>query len=907
MALSRAQIQVAFQNSLGRAASASDENSYFSVSQSGALTDAQIFSTISNSREADQIADPVIRFYQAAFGRVPDQAGLQNAENYVRAFGPSASTYQSLSNMFAQSTEFTNRFGTGTAVDAAYVQALYSTILGRTASAGEVDGYVNSAGATRGGVLYLVSQSQEAISISDAAVNGFQNNAAQGTAVYTGTLYTNQNGQPNIPGATGGVFTLTAAADTLTPNSATATFKTTDGNDLIRSATSGNLTSDDFINAGNGTDTLQYVDNAVATANIVVRAPLLQSVEIVKATVDNTAAVAASGATFSGANATGLTQLINSNSIANAANVTTFTANNISKAVIVGIEGGSNSVAGNAGRVDSTFAFNDVAGTADTATLQLTGASAGTVTVNGVETLNVNGLGGTASTLANLTDQQATTVTINTASQLTIAASDFAATVTVNASGSTGGVNYTAEAGGSTLTFQGGSGNDRVSFGAGEFTVADTLTGGAGKDSLALNINDAVALTTAIGARATGFEVLEINNIATTGTIDVTKVAGVNEVTFGAGITNGNTETVTGLTSGATINITNVLAANDGSVIANITNADVGTADVLNINLTSSNATAGADVHTVTGITANAVESLNIFSNKAVATEADVNVITTITDTSATSLTVSGAAQLTITNFAGNTLSTVNAGATTGGFVMGAGFTVNNLGATVTGGTGADTLLGGAGNDTINGGAGNDTITGGLGIDTLTGGAGADRFVLGTGANLTAANRDIITDFTAGGVVGTTDTIGITNADTTAGTALNNAAVFSNATAAVTAVGANQAFALGVSTAATDVIEIGNTALGSNGNLANATDGTELLKALATSGTASGITATGADNAVFLAAYQNNNAYVYSAKDAAAAGGNGDGVYQAAEIKLVAVLQNVTAGALAAGDFFVVA
>jgi Ca2+-binding RTX toxin-like protein len=57
----------------------------------------------------------------------------------------------------------------------------------------------------------------------------------------------------------------------------------------------------------------------------------------------------------------------------------------------------------------------------------------------------------------------------------------------------------------------------------------------------------------------------------------------------------------------------------------------------------------------------------------------------------------------------------------------------------------ADTLLGGNHANLLSGGAGNDTLAGGGGIDTLTGGAGSDFFIFN--AALSAANRDIITDF----------------------------------------------------------------------------------------------------------------------------------------------------------------
>lgn len=63
-------------------------------------------------------------------------------------------------------------------------------------------------------------------------------------------------------------------------------------------------------------------------------------------------------------------------------------------------------------------------------------------------------------------------------------------------------------------------------------------------------------------------------------------------------------------------------------------------------------------------------------------------------------------------------------------------------------GDGNDIVMGGADDDRISGGNGNDRLEGGTGLDTLTGGAGNDRFVLR--ADLTAADADTITDFTAG-------------------------------------------------------------------------------------------------------------------------------------------------------------
>lgn len=65
---------------------------------------------------------------------------------------------------------------------------------------------------------------------------------------------------------------------------------------------------------------------------------------------------------------------------------------------------------------------------------------------------------------------------------------------------------------------------------------------------------------------------------------------------------------------------------------------------------------------------------------------------------------------------------------------------------------GSDDLWGFAGNDFLNGGAGTDELVGGAGKDILTGGTEGDTFwyFATSESGVTAATRDIITDFTAG-------------------------------------------------------------------------------------------------------------------------------------------------------------
>lgn len=86
--------------------------------------------------------------------------------------------------------------------------------------------------------------------------------------------------------------------------------------------------------------------------------------------------------------------------------------------------------------------------------------------------------------------------------------------------------------------------------------------------------------------------------------------------------------------------------------------------------------------------------------------------------------------------------------------------TGNNLANVITGSVGANVLAGGIGNDTLRGMNGNDTLAGGAGIDTLAGGGGNDFFLFN--APLSAANRDIVTDFF--NVAGNNDAIRLENA-----------------------------------------------------------------------------------------------------------------------------------------------
>ena len=118
-----------------RAPPAAELAVYNASLQSGALTTAQVQSSIIGDVFTTTIVNPVIREYQAAFGRVPDAAGSAFWVGQVAA-NPTVGL-ANLGTTFANSAEFTARFGaTATTVaNSALVSALYTNVYGRAPDA----------------------------------------------------------------------------------------------------------------------------------------------------------------------------------------------------------------------------------------------------------------------------------------------------------------------------------------------------------------------------------------------------------------------------------------------------------------------------------------------------------------------------------------------------------------------------------------------------------------------------------------------------------------------------------------------------------------------------------------------------------------------------------------------------
>ena len=566
---------------------------------------------------------------------------------------------------------------------------------------------------------------------------------------------------------TGDTFTLTTGVDSLTGTANSDTFNAANASNNAAGQT---FTTGDVVNGGAGTDTLQAT---IGAANTYV-ANGLTDVEVIKAQFSAAGTVSLLGSS-------GVTT-VESNASTAAASFTNISSLDTVLKVSTTDQ-------------DASFAFTatTVSGSSDTANLTLNGASAGTVTVAGVESVNIAS-DGSANVLTTTTMANIATATITGSQNLnlgTAAANSIGANAeTVDASALGGNFTFVTNNTAADATITGGSGNDSITStggaandvtinaGAGNdtvtmtdnFTNADTVSGGDGTDTLVIDEDEARAYTTPTTLTMTGFENVEIEGALAGDLTAATLQAGINEVIFDDGVNTGQTLT---LEAGSkTVELEGTTGASVGFTVA-----DTGSAT--DDSLTVENGDSADDVFDQMDLTVTGFENVTISntgSGAATTQEIDNLVITPDTGGTAT-LTVTGSNAMTfdaitadVIDFSGMTRSTgtvVNMQAAAVGVetITGSGgndILVGDAASTINGGDGNDTITGGANNDVIDGGAGVDNITTGAGNDTIQGGAGNDTIVL--------ANNLTQNDSIDGG--DGTDTISITTAGVTALAAL---------------------------------------------------------------------------------------------------------------------------------------
>jgi len=693
------------------------------------------------------VEQQVQQIYIGLLGRAADKAGLDYWTNEITT--NVLSIEQLRANIVNEQPEYTA--GLGSLSRAQVVAELYQNLFERAAESVGLQYWISGDGASVN-VDQLVLALSNAAGAGDRVTLDNKTEAATYYAANVGTGFTRDGAKAavaDVDGTRASVLDSKSATDGGTQNSGstfTLTASATTGNLDVIDGTSGNdtfsaladgfLETGDTLNGGGGIDTV----NARFTANDQTVDPTLSGIEKAFLQVDG---VAGSSFTFDGADVTSELRLKNTSTAGTDLN----TFSNVALTTTVGIEKGADTT-------DLTVAFAGATGTADTASLALNAALADTVTLAGVETLNVVGAAGT-STIGTVAAVNAATVNVSGAGVVNLTATDFAATVAVDASTSTGGVSVAAEAG-STLTFTGSAVADTVNMG-GSLTSADKLDGGDGSD--VLSVSTATSTINAAGVK--GFEAINVSGSASI-THDIAAFAAnntISNVILNSALAGNNLVTVSNLTSGGTLTLggATALTATDDATV-NIKDAGVAgsNSDVANIAIVGTAAVDFGD------ITIGDTETINIASG-GVTTG---NSIALLAVDKAASLVVTGDSELTITAFTGSAvLTSIDASATTGGFIMGAAG-VSTSATLIKGGSGADTLIGNSGAD---------IITGGAGADTLTGGTGADKFVIAsTDSGLTTATADIIVDFATAadtlslGTAGTAAKFFELNASTTA-------------------------------------------------------------------------------------------------------------------------------------------
>jgi len=585
-----------------------------------------------------------------------------------------------------------------------------------------------------------------------------------------------------------------AGADSITLGGGLAKVSGGDGADTIRFVASGNLTYQDTIDGGAGTNVLDFKDptatNSTAVTFTVVDADL--------ANVTNIKRISASVAATSDTDDYGILNVtLGANALA--AGIVSVTGSLGADVVTVSsaYTGAVTFTAGAGNTADKFTAGTGGSTTIFTESTSLAFTNADTVTggtgtdaiswtaastdvsivtdgdVTGIETLTLND-SGYGSDYSIETDDALVatgkTLTVNASALLNNSgATNGASVLTFDGDAeSNGKFNITGGAGKDTLT--GGAGSDTISGGAGNdsitgYTGYDSLDGGAGDDTFIMATSaaftDGISVTdTVIGgsgtdtilfsasmtlrdadmANVSGIEVLDINGSADDVTLTDAAFTsmGVTTLTVDAeGVTGGAYVKLSALTSGNSLTYKGSTTVNlNDSVYGGAGNDTFRFSSTTNVLKGTDLVSGGAGTDTLeinfAGATAGTavVDRISGIESIKVRALAATGDGGWVNDATAAALTL----QVTNTYYAQSSV-TVDASAiilaTNGSLASTDTITFDASGDSDA--AEAFNVIGGAGNDSLVGGAGNDTLSGGDGGDTITGGAGVDNLQGGAG------------------------------------------------------------------------------------------------------------------------------------------------------------------------------
>jgi hypothetical protein len=133
-------------------------NAFVAAGNAGTKLPGDLVSELRDGTDATSNVDPVIRLYSAYFLRAPDKSGLPFWLGRRRA----GWTLSKISDNFAASSEFKNRYGTLSNSD--YVKLVYTNVLGRDPDPGGLSywtGQLDAKKKSRGQVMLNFSDSNE--------------------------------------------------------------------------------------------------------------------------------------------------------------------------------------------------------------------------------------------------------------------------------------------------------------------------------------------------------------------------------------------------------------------------------------------------------------------------------------------------------------------------------------------------------------------------------------------------------------------------------------------------------------------------------------------------------------------------------------------------------------------------
>lgn len=142
----------------GRAPTTAQLTAFVTAANTDGKLPGDLVATLRDGTDATANVDPVIRLYSAYFLRPPDKAGL----NFWLDRRRGGSTLSKISDTFAASSEFKNRYGSLT--NAAYVELVYDNVLDRAPDPGGLaywTAQLDQKKKTRGQVMLSFSDSNE--------------------------------------------------------------------------------------------------------------------------------------------------------------------------------------------------------------------------------------------------------------------------------------------------------------------------------------------------------------------------------------------------------------------------------------------------------------------------------------------------------------------------------------------------------------------------------------------------------------------------------------------------------------------------------------------------------------------------------------------------------------------------